>query len=836
LLAAAVAVGLGIGIAPEAPTSAQPEKGEPGPEARRADEPALTRIGASRFRAARRIGDARYSFDGKRIVGCAGSSLYVWDAADGSLLRTIDTKLGLLDDPTMHGEKWLAFAVHPKASRVACGGVRDGKTYLQVWDYETGKPVAEKASPCDALKALAWTPEGGRLLERASVGWEKPTAWKLIVRDGELREVRAHDLPEGFGEWSTVMLPLPGGERVILWQGRGEPTEINLESGEVVGTIPYKPQIPSDLALSPDGKLLAATSTTDMVLLNFPAGDTRRELPVLRDGWEKPRPLFSPDGRTVYVWDHRPIAYGVASGTEKWKATFRTAHTVRVALCDVSPDGTTGLARCGHALVRIGAKTGTERDPPDGPSAPPGVVWSPDGKLLFTRTGRHDRTWTAWEAASGKRLHDLIPTGFVADDDWKLMPDLFFIRGGKEIVAGLEKSESTERVGPKELLVFDTATGRCLRRLGEPLPDDPFRWMHPIAVDPTGTTVLMQKYTISALPGPAGAPAVIDRSREFTYKNLRWDPAKRVKLQEWDVTGHRTEPPRHYDPYYVTLGVTNPDPNRQEERPAPAKIRCYALANGRLVHERTTDFPGLQTDRVQGKFLLTAGYESKCVTRGNSMRYTPQPPVAYDLWELPGRDKVRVFETGALTTVALGPGGRYILRVLDDTTVEVHEPFVLKRAVAKVATPCRPELFEFSPGGDRLAVSLSDASVVIWDTTPWEKQLDAMLVQAVPVDLTPLWDDLAKDAATGLRAARLLSAAGDRAVALLGEKVAPQKPPEEARIKRWIADLDSPTFATREGAEKALREVSVHAESHLRAALETNPPAELRRRIGELLR
>src|SRR5207302_3632068 len=139
-----------------------------------------------------------------------------------------------------------------------------------------------------------------------------------------------------------------------------------------------------------DGRTLAATSTEDLRLLDLPGGQTRTKLPVLRGGWEKPRPLFSPDGATVYVWDHRPIAYDVATGKEKWKATFRTLHTVRAELCDVSPDGATVLIRHGHALSRLDARTGTERDPPDAPSHPPGLVWSPDGQTLWTGAGHHD--------------------------------------------------------------------------------------------------------------------------------------------------------------------------------------------------------------------------------------------------------------------------------------------------------------------------------------------------------------------------------------------------------------------------------------------------------------
>src|SRR5262249_5959929 len=216
--------------------------------------------------------------------------------------------------------------------------------------------------------------------------------------------------------------------------------------------------------------------------------------------------------------------------------------------------GSTLLVRYGRILGRLDLKSGSEREPPDAPSHPPGLVWSPDGKTLFTRAENHDRTWTAWNVESGRRLFDLLPAGFATDENWKFMPNLFFINGGREIVAGLEKAESTERVGPKELLVFDATTGRCLRRLGEPLPDEPFRWMHPIAVEPNGQTIVMQAYAVTA-KFAGGGPAIFDPKREYEYAAIRWDPVKKTKLQEWTANGNRTTPPHHYAPYVVTLGT-----------------------------------------------------------------------------------------------------------------------------------------------------------------------------------------------------------------------------------------------------------------------------------------
>jgi RNA polymerase sigma factor (sigma-70 family) len=826
--AAVVTLGLDFGSAP--PTAAQPPKGDPVP----GGEAIKPLIGGAegRFRAAQPIDDARYAAGDKRIVGLAGTTLYVW-AADGSRVRTIDTGLARLPDPTRHDETTLAFAVHPTKSLVACGGVKDGQTRLQVWDFEAGKAVADVASPYDALKVLAWTPDGTRLLERANVGWTKPTGWKLVVRDEQLKEIRAHNLPNNFGEWSTVMRPLLDNRQVVLWQQSRDPLIVDLDTGEAVRTLDFRTSVPSDVSASSDGKTLVLTSTQDIGLLDLTSKETRN-LPVLRDGWPKPRPLFSPDGRTVYVWDHRPIAYDVATGREKWKAAFRTVHTVRVSLCDVSRDGKTLLARHGNTLAPLDAATGTEQSPAAAPSSPPGLLWSPDGKTLFTRAGRHDRTWTAWDAATGSRKFDLLPTGFAADDNWKMLPDLFFLPNGREAVLGLEGTESTERVGPKEFLVFDLGTGKCVRRFGHPLPNtDETKWMHPVGLDPTGTSITMQTYAVS---GPAVVPAgpVQVANASFVFPTVRWDPFKKTLLASWSVAGRRTEPPRHFAPYCVTVDKDFPSPGAKTLR--SATLRCYSAADGRLLHELPTAFPSADPDRVQNHLLLSLGYESKWVKLGaNSMRYEPQAPFAYDLWDVPTRGRVRVLELDARGKVVLGPGGEYLLRTQGDRTVAVHEPFVLKGAVTTVPVPGQPVSIEFSPDGERVAMSFPDASVVVWETQPWRLAINAALARAVPTDLTLLWANLGKDPATGLRAARLLGAVGDRGVKFLSEKVARKVAPDAARVRAWIAELDAPRFAAREAADRELRALGGSVETFVCEALAGRPTAEAKERLTKIL-
>ena len=160
---AAAALGLGAAVNPHVP--AQPPKDADQPAAREAARPGHVRgrpVPGQRP-GGRRPVQPRWQAD-RRV---RREHLYVWDATDGSLLRTIETKLGGLPDPAWPYERDRAFAMHPKKPLVALGGVRDNKTVLQVWDFEAGNLVAETVSPYRGLRVLAWTPDG-RLLERTA--------------------------------------------------------------------------------------------------------------------------------------------------------------------------------------------------------------------------------------------------------------------------------------------------------------------------------------------------------------------------------------------------------------------------------------------------------------------------------------------------------------------------------------------------------------------------------------------------------------------------------------------------------------------------------------------
>ncbi len=80
-----------------------------------------------------------------------------------------------------------------------------------------------------------------------------------------------------------------------------------------------------------------------------------------------------------------------------------------------------------------------------------------------------------------------------------------------------------------------------------------------------------------------------------------------------------------------------------------------------------------------------------------------------------------------------------------------------------------------------------------------------------------------------------LTAAGSRAVALLGERLKPPPSPAAEAITQLIGELDDNDFATRERASAALTEAIEAAAPALRRALDGNPSAEQRRRLKQLL-
>jgi hypothetical protein len=131
----------------------------------------------------------------------------------------------------------------------------------------------------------------------------------------------------------------------------------------------------------------------------------------------------------------------------------------------------------------------------------------------------------------------------------------------------------------------------------------------------------------------------------------------------------------------------------------------------------------------------------------------------------------------------------------------------------------------FAPDGRLLSGGL-DTTVLAWSTRPPHSASA----------LGAAWDELAQaDAATAFKAqGRLLvNAAG--ALALFAEKIKPVEPVDVKRVRKLVADLDSPQFTTRDSAARVLRELGSQATVALQEATTKAESAEGRRRAQNLL-
>ncbi len=265
----------------------------------------------------------------------------------------------------------------------------DNEADAKLWDRATGRIVATVRTQRVMVNALSFSPDSQILA--------------LGCIDGTLRlwsVANQHEV--GLGKcsspvWSIAFSPdgtqlASADEDVRLWDLRPLRTVTRLHT--------WKDTVPC-LAFSPDGRLLATTSTDNLVRLWDLTARPRRVVAVLTGHTYPPVALaFSPNGRllasaggdkTARIWD-------VASRRE-----IRTlaGHTRGVPALAFSPDGKV-LATASHdgtvktwdvatfqEILTLRGHTGTVNC----------LSFSPDGKVLAT--GSDDTTIRLWKPAAG---------------------------------------------------------------------------------------------------------------------------------------------------------------------------------------------------------------------------------------------------------------------------------------------------------------------------------------------------------------------------------------------------------------------------------------------------
>jgi WD40 repeat protein len=717
---------------------------------------AIARMGTVRLRHGARVDTIAYSPDGKLLAsGSVNGELRLWDATTGKLVRAFVSPTG--------GAVTYAIAFSPDGELLAsdCAGT------IRLWQVSTGKILRDLDGRRDVHSAsVAFSPDGKEL----AVANELDTAIQIFdPSTGKLRrKITGHESPAVVAVYSKDGKFLASGSKdktARIWDAAsGKELHRFQESEELV-----------DVALSPDGKLLATETLRAVRLWDVVSG---KEVHRFNDGGRGLRSLaFSPDGKVLgwagVLWDAatgkevcrcegaligdmafspdgKTIAAGgddngvylldSATGKELPKSAARWNHGTQNVV---------GFTRDGKGLVLRGeddgglhlceTATGKEiREYATDKESPQVAVLAPDGKTLAAATDFG--AINVWETATGKRLY-------------RLKGPEERINGGRAWALAFAPDSRTlaAAAGENVIRLWDPATGKELRQ---------FRG-HEGEVD-----------SLFFLPD---GKTLVSTSRDNTTRF--WDI---VNGKEQSARLKQTGSIRAVSPDGRTAAVYQSLTDRA--------LRLREVATGREVHRLTAVYyPGFCAFSPDGKTLAVYADRS----------YTPEHERPILLLEA-ATGKVRATLTGHT-------GGVY----------------------GEMA---------FSPDGRMLASGSSDTTALVWDATGRMRNGRFETTVLSPKELHDSWTALASDdAAEAYRATWALTSSPEQILPLLKEHLRPLLAADPKETARRLADLDSDDFNVREKADKELAGQGDLVEAGLCKTLDERPSPEVRRRVEHLL-
>ncbi len=692
---------------------------------------------------------------------------------------------------------------------------------VKLWDTTTGKEVARLGT---TATLIGLTNTGSVVL----VDDGKCKVW--IPATNITRDLPEKTLPEGANP--TALAVNPDGKSFAV-ATNGKVLVIDLQTGKTLGelNLPVVPNnnngggrapggrqpnpdnpafLPTKLLYSPDGKWLAGSGQrTGVWLWEMRTGKRVR---TYRTALDTPEYAFSPDVTKIAITGEQLHLYQLDA--EEAVDGFKGPENVALFAPRFSTDGKTlyALEQDG-TLLPFDAATGEEKDATDAPvmNLRPPLALAPGA----TMAAAIDQSGgiRIWDPKTGKgpdvsRLPGLSDAGFAAD--------------GKTVTA-LDLTN--------KLHTFDPATGAAGKVFDLDLLEDglPTTWdgrsrrvaaivssgddleVHFIDAD---TKKLISKHSTPAnggLPLVSFAHANRDRAALFCQVAV---------LVVNPTTGKAVRTIATNEQDGQLRGAISPDG------------RVVAGAGGRAV---------TVWEVATGKKRF--GFEVP-----NAMLVVFSPDARFlAACENGGTTTVLDMRTGALvrkiqngdagddvTAVAFSPDGKRLatglstghVTVWDVTTGDTIAPFAGHDGlVTSVA---------FASDGKRLVSTSNDGTALVWNV-PEKPQ------QAGPVEVAVTgFDEAFKllGATDGVQAQRGLDYLYRRpadAVKQIGDRVTVPTATPAATLAKYVADLESEDFATREAATTALDKIGGEAAPALHAAAVKSTSAEVRKVANELL-
>jgi WD40 repeat protein len=749
---------------------------------------------------------------------------------------------------TLGGAVFLTFS--PDGRYVAA---HSGSHHLRVWEVASGREALRLTTPRfsgvgTGMRPLAFSPDGKAL----ALGCPDNTVRLWDIATGR----ESHNFG-GAPAWMAQVAFAPDG-RSLFAGGHGGPVRCLDPTGarpaRTVGDFRYV----AFLAVSRDGKTLTAATEDpkDLRKLTFVCWDAasgrelRRHSFTTEGYWSF---ALSPDGSVFAASeaDGKSIALlDPLTGRERGRAR-EADRPARIAfsadgkvLTSASKDGTIRVWEVSTGKLRARFK-----------ALSTSIAWvalSPDGKVVAL-SGLADHAVHLWDVAAERELHP-----FGGHRGWPL--EIAFVGDGREVATVSRNSSS---VGPvvKEwadwsLRRWDVATGaeRAVTRR------NPNGAVHLAAFSADGRRLVtvLHNGTLRLWDVEAGKELRTWKVPTFSTRIIN-DRGKGADTVIKDARPAVTRPAFTPDGK-VLLAPAGPTIHRWEVETGKELplLRIVGLAQEISWCAPSPDGRTLVVwvwGDACSAFLVEAD-TGKVLHRLEGVRGPPHTAAfspdgrtvaveangALTLWEVAsGRSRGRLTAGGkSVASLAFSPDGRLL------ASGGYQEPPVnlWDLAAGEVVGRLRGDMgvgpVAFSPDGTRLAV-VSSPTVLICDVAALcgKRKLEEVARHPAPSEdrLEELWAELAgADGARSYRAVLRLGAAGPKGAALLKRRLKGGASPDQARIARLIADLDSDDFATREKATAALEDLGATAGPALRRAVENTTSAEVRIRAGRLLK
>ena len=382
------------------------------------------------------IVDAVFSPDGSLVAGAgaADHAVHIWNTATGFPVNTLK-----------HDAAVLSLAFSPDGRLIATGSA-DGKA--QVWSVAGGLPAPpfthDPGARGAAVQAVSFSPDSKRLLTVGGDrfariftigGPDSPLLLNNVVlvnsarfsHDGKLVATGGSDLI--VRTWNSVT-----GEKLDEFPTTGQTTDLafspddrllaaagtidttariwNVSTGDLVGIVSGHRSGVQSVTFSPDGRSILTTGRDGKVFVSR-SSDGLLQAALLGQRQSVPNASFSPDGRRV-------ITAGEDGFARIWNADVDVAgagppgtprnlgsHVLPVTAVGFSPNGKLELSAGADGTARLWRPDGTalklEHD-----GAVTCASFSKNGALVIT--GSEDGTARVWRTANGT-LVAVLPHG-----------------------------------------------------------------------------------------------------------------------------------------------------------------------------------------------------------------------------------------------------------------------------------------------------------------------------------------------------------------------------------------------------------------------------------------